>query len=398
MRQQLILTQGLSTHYILPMFASMAGIYLHIPFCRKACHYCNFHFSTSFQTREEVIQAMQKEISLQKEYLGKQTIESIYFGGGTPSALPPADLTTLLETIRTNFEVDSKAEVTLEANPDDITPENLEAWKTSGINRLSIGIQAFQVKLLVDWNRSHNAKQASTAIALAQESGFENITADLIYGAPNLSDEDWKINIRQLVETGIPHISCYALTVEPATALAYQIKKGVTREPDDEQANRQYSILQSALKGAGFLQYEVSNFAKPGFESRHNKNYWTGAHYLGIGPAAHSFNGVSRQWNIANNVKYVRALYQNEIPFEQEELTPAQQYNELVMTGLRSSMGIDPGQVAALGEDFEKYLQKEIQSCVEQGKIGQDEKGNWVLHPEFYFFADGIAAELFKVD
>ena len=377
------------------MFAGMAGIYIHIPFCRKACYYCNFHFSTSFKTREEMISAMIREIEMQAGYLQGKEIDTIYFGGGTPSALPVEDIRLLLDIIHRLHNVSQSPEITLEANPDDITPENVARWKESGINRLSIGIQAFQDELLKDWNRSHDAAQADRAISLAQRAGIENITADLIYGGPGLSDEDWISNIRRLLDSGIPHISSYALTVETGTALHHQIEKGKSISPDDDQANRQYAILQEMLAANGFLQYEVSNFAKEGFESRHNRSYWSGEHYLGIGPAAHSFNGESRQWNVANNVRYIQSLAEGAIPFEREELTEAQRYNELVMTGLRTSGGIDKQRVHALGEEYLKYLEDTIKDYVHTGQVFKNAFGNWALKPESLFFADGIAADLF---
>ncbi|MBL0008107.1 MAG: radical SAM family heme chaperone HemW [Saprospiraceae bacterium] len=323
------------------MFAEMAGIYIHIPFCRKACHYCNFHFSTSFKTKEEMIGAMVVEIAMQAAYLDGQEIETIYFGGGTPSSLPIEDIKLLLDAIRDVHQIADDAEITLEANPDDIHAESVTQWKEAGINRLSIGIQAFQDDLLAAWNRSHNAEQATTAIAIAQQAGIDNITADLIYGGPGLSDEDWVSNMQRLIDAGIPHISSYALTVESGTALHHQIEKGKSMIPDDDQANRQYAILQDMLTANGILQYEISNFALPGFESRHNGSYWSGAHYLGIGPSAHSYNGVSRQWNVSNNVRYIQSIGSGVIPSEMEILTEVQRFNELVMTGLRTSKGID---------------------------------------------------------
>ena len=377
------------------MFAGMAGIYIHIPFCRKACYYCNFHFSTSFKTKEEMISAMVREVEMQSGYLEGQEIETIYFGGGTPSALPVEDIRLLLDSIRKFSHVSHAPEITLEANPDDITAENLEMWKADGINRLSIGIQAFQDTLLTAWNRSHDAGQALKAIGLAQEAGFDNITADLIYGGPGLSDEDWILNIQRLIDSGIPHISSYALTVEAGTALHHQIEKGKSKPTDDDQANRQYAILQEMLAANGFLQYEVSNFGKEGFESRHNRSYWSGAHYLGIGPSAHSFNGVSRQWNVANNVRYIQSIADGVIPSEREELTEAQRYNELVMTGLRTSMGIDMQRVHALGGEYLKYLEDTIKDYVDAGQVFKNAFGNWALKPEYLFFSDGIAADLF---
>ena len=371
----------------------MAGIYIHIPFCRKACHYCNFHFSTSFGKKDELIKAIKQETELQSGYLEGQDISTIYFGGGTPSAIHAPDIELILNSIRNNFEVSPNVEITLEANPDDIHIEILREWKSIGINRLSIGIQALQENLLIAWNRSHSAEQAKTVIGLSQQMGFENITADLIYGGASLTDEDWKENIQFLVDSGIPHISCYALTVEPGTALAWQIDKGKVIAPDDEQGNRQYAILQEMLSKAGFEQYEVSNFSLPGMESKHNTSYWAGLHYLGLGPSAHSYNGISRQWNIPNNIKYIDALQQGVVPFEIEELTPEQQFNELVMTGLRTSFGIDAKRVDELGVQFSQYLENEI--AHHQHQLYKTKTGNWALKPEHYFFADGIAADLF---
>lgn len=371
----------------------MAGIYIHIPFCRKACHYCNFHFSTSFQLREELINAIVTEAQMQSGYLEGLEIKTIYFGGGTPSAMPSDEIHKIIVALRKNFNVQPDAEITLEANPDDIRSEVLNEWRAMGINRLSIGIQAFQEDLLKAWNRSHSSIQAKEAIALSQNAGFNNITADLIYGGQGLSDEDWKENIQTLIKSGIPHISSYALTVEPGTALAHQIDKGKVEAPDDEQSSRQYAILQSILQAAGFEQYEVSNFSKPGMESKHNTSYWSGMNYLGLGPAAHSFNEISRQWNVSNNVKYISAIEGGSIPFEKEILTAEQQFNEIVMTGLRTSFGIDHGRVKSLGEKYLKYLEGVISNY--RQKIEKNNSGNWVLKPEYYFFADGIAADLF---
>ena len=374
----------------------MPGIYVHIPFCRKACYYCNFHFSTSFQRKDELVNALEKEVQLQAHYLQGQTIDTIYFGGGTPSALPPEDIERIFTAIVSSQAVSSNAEITLEANPDDITIENLVAWKHIGINRLSIGIQAFQENLLAAWNRSHTANQALEVIPLAQSQGFHNISADLIYGGQGLTDEEWINNLQKLIDLDVPHISAYALTVETGTVLAHHIRKGKAKAPDDEQSNRQFSMMQSILKESGYEQYEVSNFAKRGFHSRHNKSYWSGEHYLGIGPSAHSFNGISRQWNVANNIKYTHALQHDIIPFEREELSDTERYNELVMTGLRTAAGIDPGRIKKLGAFFESYLKESVKPLIEQNKIFETEQGNYALKSEFYFFADGIAAELFR--
>ncbi len=342
-----------------------------------------------------MIGAIVREIHLQAGYLEGQEIGTIYFGGGTPSAVPPSDINMILEAIRQKFSVIPDVEITLETNPDDIKSEVLETWKEIGINRLSIGIQAFQEELLKAWNRSHTSEQAKVAITLSQKAGYHNITADLIYGGQGLTDEDWIQNVQTLIDSGIPHISSYALTVEKGTALAHQITKGKVKAPEDEQSNRQYSILQSMMKVNGFEQYEVSNFSKPGLESKHNMRYWSGAHYLGIGPSAHSYNGGSRQWNISNNIKYIHSLDDDVIPFEKEILTDEQRYNEIVMTGLRTSSGIDMSRVKGIGDRFEKYLIDTIHDLKLEEKLYKNEFGNRTLKPENYFFADGIAAELF---
>ena len=373
----------------------MAGIYIHIPFCRKACHYCNFHFSTSFKLKDEVVAAIVKEILLQKGYLGDATIETIYFGGGTPSAISNADIYQVIKTIDENFKISTTAEITLEANPEDITTEILFDWKESGINRLSIGVQGFQDDMLAAWNRVHDALHGLQSLVLAKGAGFQNISTDLIYGDPLLSDEDWIKNIRQLVDLDIPHISCYALTVETATALFHQIEKGKKQPLDEEQSFRQFTILQALLGENGYDQYEISNFGKPGFYSKHNTSYWTGEPYLGIGPSAHSFNGKTRQWNVSNNVKYIAALSRNEIPAEKESLSDDTRYNEWVMTGLRTARGIESAAIKKLGPDYFEKLQKEIQPYLEQKKIYLNDLGNYALNKDQYFFADGIASDLF---
>lgn len=342
-----------------------------------------------------MLESLMKELAFQTEYLQGHPVETLYFGGGTPSALPSKDIRLLIDTVRHHFVLSQDAEVTLEANPDDINVNTLEDWKEAGINRLSIGIQAFQDELLRAWNRSHSAQQALKALDLIRDVGFENISADLIYGGPGLTDSDWESNIQRLIDAGIPHISSYALTVETGTALHHQVAKGKVDTPDDEQANRQYAILQERLNAAGILQYEVSNFGKPGFESRHNMSYWSGAHYLGIGPSAHSFNTESRQWNIAHNIRYIDALTTGVVPFEKEMLTLQQQYHELVMTGLRTTKGIDSIRLKALGEMYVRHLEKQITGYIEKGMIVRTDEGHWVLQPAYFFFADGIAADLF---
>lgn len=376
----------------------MAGIYVHIPFCRKACHYCNFHFSTSFNKKDELVDALVRELELRTDYPGDEHIKTIYFGGGTPSALPTTDIDRLMKTIRERYAVAGDAEVTLEANPEDITDQSVSAWKESGINRLSIGVQGFQDEQLKSWNRNHDALRAKESIIIAQKGGITNISADLIYGGPMLSDEEWERNILTLIELKVQHLSAYALTVEEGTVLAHQVKKGINKMPEDEQSSRQFEILQRITAEHHYVQYEVSNFALAGYESKHNTSYWKGIPYLGIGPSAHSFNGISRQWNVAHNIKYTHALRNDIIPFEIEILTPSQRYNEIVMTGLRTKRGIDMKAIHQLGSQFAGRLEQSIDKYIDEGKVEINTEGNYALKPQYLFFADGIASDLFIVD
>ncbi len=308
----------------------MAGIYIHIPFCKKACHYCDFHFSTSPVYKDAMVQALKSEIIQKKEYTGTEQIGTIYFGGGTPSLLSADELKMLIGVITENYPVSSPAEITLEANPDDLNPQKVKELKQTMINRFSIGVQSFFEEDLKWMNRAHNASEAQSSIKRVQDAGFENITADLIYGYPLLSDEKWKFNIRELTGLQIPHISSYSMTVEPATALASFINKGKQKPMDEQQSAQQFEILMDELGEAGFEHYEISNFAKPGWHSRHNSNYWEGVSYIGIGPSAHSFNGDSRQWNIADNMKYIQGVQSGTAPSEVEHLTMENRLNEFV--------------------------------------------------------------------
>ena len=324
----------------------MAGIYIHIPFCKQACYYCNFHFSTLLEAKDEMIAALMKEIHLSSIYLlndksETEIIETIYFGGGTPSLLNNDDLKNLLTSIKDNYTVSDKAEVTIEANPDDINKEKLAAWQKQGINRLSIGIQSFQQKDLEWMNRVHNTTQALDSVILAKKSGFTNFSLDLIYGTPGLTDEEWKMNVEQVITVDAPHIACYALTVEPKTALQKMIQLKKKVDVDTDQQARQFLLLMKWMKEAGYEHYEISNFAKPGYRSRHNSSYWQGKKYIGIGPSAHSYDGKSRRWNIANNALYIQSIKNNIIPFEEEKLTDAERLNEYIMTSLRTIEGLD---------------------------------------------------------
>lgn len=371
----------------------MAGIYLHIPFCRQACHYCNFHFSTSLNRKNDFIPALLKEIQLRKDYTGGDPIETIYFGGGTPSLLSTGELTPIMDQLRTLFPIAPDAEVTLEANPDDISPEKLGEWRSLGVNRLSIGVQSFFDEDLRWMNRAHDANQAGSCIRKAQDEGFDNISIDLIYGGPTLPDSKWKNNVDRAIGLGIPHLSCYALTVEPRTALDTMIHQQKKQDVSPEDQARQFLLLMDWTASAGYEHYEISNFARPGKRSRHNSSYWQGKTYLGLGPSAHSFNGVSREWNIANNAKYIAA--EGSAVAGLEVLTPTQQLNEYIMISLRTCEGCSLAEVIRrFGAAAARQLEKDADAYILTGKIRKVD-GRLQLTPEGKLLADGIASELF---
>lgn len=368
----------------------MAGIYIHIPFCKQACHYCNFHFATSLHYKNELIAALLKEITLQKDYIGIDTISTIYFGGGTPSLCTKNEIKSILSAIRFHFSVEDNPEITFEANPDDITEEKLLDWKEAGINRLSIGIQSFFEEDLKWMNRAHTAKQAIENLQLALKH-FDNITADLIYGTPQLNNEKWKQNVSTLINLEIPHLSCYALTVEPKTPLDKMIKQHQSEDINAEKQSEQFLLLMQWLEEAGYEHYEISNFAKPGFRSRHNSAYWQGAKYIGLGPSAHSYNGNERQWNIANNNTYISSIEAGKIPLEKEILTPTQKINEYIMTSLRTVEGI---QLDKLDDITKTHCKKMSQQYINSGLM-IFEKNSLHLTKEGKLLADGIAADFF---
>ncbi len=373
----------------------MAGIYVHIPFCKQACNYCNFHFSTNKQLIPEMVDAICKEALLRKKYLSEK-VETLYLGGGTPSLLNEQELHKILTTIHSHFSLGEDVEITLETNPDDISAESLLRWKSLGINRLSIGIQSFEEKELLWMNRAHNAIEAYQCISLAKEAGFNNMSIDLIYGTASLTDEVWEKTLELAFQSGVPHLSCYALTVEPKTALHHHIMNGRQADMDPEKQSRHFAILTKAASAAGFEQYELSNFAKPGFRSRHNSNYWKEAAYLGIGPSAHSFNKTSRQWNIANNALYIESLKKGELPFEIETLSKQDQWNEYIMTSLRTSEGISLQKIAIeWGEEDLSTLLLASKKHIVGGHMQQD-NGALILTMDGKFLADGIAADLFR--
>ncbi|MBK6445138.1 MAG: radical SAM family heme chaperone HemW [Bacteroidetes bacterium] len=374
----------------------MPGLYLHIPFCKQACNYCDFHFSTTHNTKSAMLEAMRKEIGLRSDYLGTNQLNTIYFGGGTPSLLTGDELKGIFETIHRNFSVDPDAEITLEANPDDITAERLDEFRIAGINRLSIGIQSFSDEDLKYLNRVHSAQQAIDAVKLAQAHGFNNISIDLIYGIPTLSEEQWEQNMETAFSLNVNHLSCYSLTVEPRTALAKLIKDRKVTEVDDEMSAIHFAMLMDRASWAGYEHYEISNFAKPGHYSRHNTSYWNGEPYLGIGPSAHSYNKVSRQWNISNNPQYIRSIDESIVPFEREELTDTEKFNEYILTSLRTIWGISLRKLfLEFGEKSAMEFQRNIIPLLDDEQI-ELQGENLVLTRRGKFFADRIAADLFQ--
>jgi len=373
----------------------LAGFYIHIPFCKQACHYCNFYFSTSLKHKDTLISAILKEIDLRAKNWQNLNFETIYFGGGTPSILPIHQIEEILKKLYQKFNISNKPEITLEANPDDLNLEKLKAYKTMGINRLSIGIQSFFDDDLNKLNRSHNAQQAQEVIHKAQSVGFENITVDLIYGIPGLSDDKWQQNIQKVLDAKVPHISAYALTVEPKTALSWQITKGVFPPVSDEQAARQFKILQKILLANGFEHYEISNFGKPNCHSRHNTAYWQNKPYLGLGPAAHSYKDKQRRWNVANNAVYIKNIDTGNY-YEIENLSPRDIYNETIMTGLRTSEGVSLKQITEIDQNFLKQLLKNSQKYIDNQQLALTET-HLKPHPEALFLIEGIISDLFMI-
>ena len=373
-------------------------IYIHIPFCKQKCSYCNFHFSTSLQFKDEMLAAMKKEIFLRKDELENKSLQSLYFGGGTPSILSADEIHSLIDEVLRYFSFEEDIEITLEANPDDLDKNFLKQLANSPINRLSIGTQSFFDEDLRFMNRAHNAADAEGSIKRAQDFGFENLSIDLIYGSPTSNLEIWKENLKKTIALEVPHISSYALTVEPKTALNDWVLKGKVAQPKEEEQNREFYYLSDFLKDNGFEHYEVSNFAKPGFYSRHNSAYWKYKEYLGIGPSAHSYNGFDvRSWNVANNQQYNKKLTFNSLAKEEEVLSQEDQFNEMIMIGLRTTWGVD---IESLNNKFSEqileHFQHEIKSKIEEG-ILIIEKNHLKIPEKHWFMADGIASDLFIV-
>ncbi|MFV8441126.1 radical SAM family heme chaperone HemW [Flavobacterium sp. LB2P44] len=375
----------------------MSGIYIHIPFCKQACHYCDFHFSTSMKKKEEMVLAIAKEIQMRKSEFENEEVETIYFGGGTPSVLTSKEINFLITEVCKNYSVSENPEITLEANPDDLSSERIIELSKSKINRLSIGIQSFFEEDLQLMNRAHNSAEAKKCLEEATKY-FDNISLDLIYGIPGMSNEKWKKNIEIALSFGIPHISSYALTVEPKTALKKLIQIGKIAAPNDEATQEHFAILVETLEANNFIHYELSNFGKEKYFSKNNSAYWLGKKYLGIGPSAHSYDGISRSWNISNNSIYLKSIQENKLPNEREFLSITDRYNEYVMTGLRTIWGVSLDRIEKeFGSEYLEYLNKQSQKFLDDDLVFIK---NNILKPtpKGKFLTDGIASDLFYLN
>ena len=383
----------------------MSGIYIHIPFCKQACHYCDFHFSTSLKKKDEMVAALAKEIQLRSKFTSvthhpspiTETIETIYFGGGTPSILDITDLKFLIDAVYQNYKVADNPEITVEANPDDLDEETILELANSPVNRLSIGIQSFFEDDLKLMNRAHNLEEAKKCLEIATHY-FDNISIDLIYGIPNMSNEKWLQNIETALSFNVPHISSYALTVEPKTALHSFIQKGIIPQPDDEVAQAHFQILVDKLSENNFIHYELSNFGKEQYFSKNNSSYWLGKKYIGIGPSAHSYDGKNRGWNVSNNALYIKSIQENKLPIEIETLTKTDRYNEYIMTGLRTIWGVSLDRIEEeFGKTYLDYLNQQAAKFIEDHLLFVDEN---ILRTtkNGKFLCDGIASDLFLLN
>ena len=385
----------------------MSGIYIHIPFCKQACHYCDFHFSTNLKKKDEMVLALAKEIEMRKSEFQDEIVETIYFGGGTPSILQIEDLKFLIDAVYRNFKVVENPEITVEANPDDLTENRIIELSKNKVNRLSIGIQSFFEDDLKLMNRAHNVEEAKNYLEIATQY-FDNISIDLIYGIPDssqsgeqakqMSNEKWLQNIETALSFGVPHISSYALTVEPKTALHSFIQKGIIPQPDDEVAQEHFQILVDTLSENGFIHYELSNFGKENYFSKNNSSYWLGKKYIGIGPSAHSYDGKNRGWNVSNNSRYIKSIQENKLPIEIETLTKTDRYNEYIMTGLRTIWGVSFERIEQeFGKTYLDYLNQQAAKFIEDHLLFVDDN---ILRTtkKGKFLSDGIASDLFLLN
>lgn len=375
----------------------MAGIYIHIPFCKQACHYCDFHFSTNTSNRHQLVKAIGTELTLQKTYLEGERINTIYFGGGTPSLLTWAELSSLFEILSSQYEIAPNAEITLEANPDDLTTEKIKDLKSAGVNRLSIGIQSFNDVVLKFLNRAHNSALAFESFRNARDHGFTNISIDLMYNIPGQDFNGWKESIGYALALNPEHISCYALTIEDKTAFGKWVAKKILTPLDNDSAATELTFLVEELEKAGFQQYEVSNFSKPGYISKHNSSYWRGHKYLGIGPSAHSYNGQTRQFNINSNATYARAIESGVVPATIEVLTRNDKINDWILTTLRTSWGTD---LNKLKQEYEYDLLKNhgdyVQRLIDHNYASLTSE-SLILTKSGRLLADKIASDLFSM-
>ena len=375
----------------------MSGIYIHIPFCKQACHYCDFHFSTNLKKKDEMVLALVKEIEMRKSEFKDEIVETIYFGGGTPSILQIADLRFLIDSVYKNYKVVQNPEITVEANPDDLTENRIIELSKNKVNRLSIGIQSFFEDDLMMMNRAHNVEEAMKCLKIVTHY-FDNISIDLIYGVPEMSNEKWMQNIETALSFGVPHISSYALTVEPKTALHSFIQKGIIPSLDDEVAQEHFQILVDKLSENGFIHYELSNFGKENYFSKNNSSYWLGKKYIGIGPSAHSYDGKKRGWNVSNNSLYIKSIQENKLPIEIETLTKTDRYNEYIMTGLRTIWGVSLERIEQeFGKTYLDYLNQQAAKFIEDHLLFIDDN---ILRTtkKGKFLSDGIASDLFLLN
>ena len=374
----------------------MAGIYLHIPFCKQRCTYCDFHFSTNFEKyRNDLILSMCKELVLRNKEVSEE-VDTIYFGGGTPSLLQKNEFTLLIDTIFTNFIVNPHAEITIEVNPDDCSETKLKDWIDLGINRLSIGLQSFKEGDL-DWmNRSHNAKQGIDAVENARNAGFENISIDLMYGLPNLSKEEWLLNLKNAIELKPTHISAYCLTIEPKTTIHNWVLKDKFIPLNEDYQNEQFLDMIDFLSQEGYEQYEISNFAKEGVYAKHNTAYWEGKPYIGVGPSAHSYDKKSRRWNVSNNNTYWKNVGLNDTWYQEEVLSEEDRWNELFLTGLRTKWGVLKEKTIEFG-GLKEEENKLIFNYIKDGLIIETNT-SWLLSTKGKMQADGIASSLFRLN
>lgn len=376
----------------------MSGIYFHIPFCKQLCHYCAFHKSISLQAKNRMLNCLKKELADRRKYLEGKNIDSIYFGGGTPSVYSPKEIQSLIDEVARYFNINKNAEVTLEANPDDLSHDYLQALKESSVNRLSVGIQSFHDEDLILMNRRHTGEQAYSAIKRAQDYGFDNISVDQIYGVPGLTFEKWEENLKKVFELNIQHISSYHLMYDPNTVFTHKLKKGIIKEVDEDVSLAQYKLLISEAKKHGFLHYEISNFGKKGLESRHNSSYWQQKMYLGLGPSAHSYNINKREWNISDNLKYMKAVEEGEDYSEFEELSFNDRFNDYVLTSLRTMWGLNLDIVQSeFGASYSKYCLEKAEKFIQSNDV-RIENGHIILTDKGVFISNDVMSDFFFIE